>query len=313
MIDVQAIARHYGGKVCKGNALIPTPGHSSRDRGTAIKASALAPDGLLVACYNGTTADALAVKEMLRRDGFIASDGERKTRELTAAERRSIRQAELARQRERLACEEMAASSAADLWSNANRADAAHPYLVRKALEPFGIRQSGNALLVPMVDAGFRLWNVQRIRPDGFKLFLRDGRTAGLFWPHGVHMLDGRPSDGPLVIGEGFATVAAVHMATGHGVAAAMSARNLETVARSMRKLFPAREIIIAADDDSHLPENLGLNAASKAAQAIGARVATPRPETRSGDSGADFADIPRDQVAARIELARLGKAVSHG
>ena len=308
MIDVDAIARHYGGKVCKGNALIPTPGHSIRDRGTAIKASTLAPDGVLVACYNGTTADALAVKEMLRRDGFIASDGDRKTRELTAAERRSIRQAELARQRERLALEEMAESSAADLWSNANRADAAHPYLVRKALEPFGIRQSGNALLVPMVDADFRLWNVQRIRPDGFKLFLRDGRTAGLFWPHGVHMLDGRPSDGPLVIGEGFATVAAVHMATGHGVAAAMSARNLETVARSMRKLFPAREIVIAADDDSHLPENLGLNAARKAAQAIGARIATPRPETRSGDSGADFADIPRDQVAARFAAARLGE-----
>ena len=44
MIDVQAIALHYGGKVCKGNALIPTPGHSSRDRGTAIKASALERD-----------------------------------------------------------------------------------------------------------------------------------------------------------------------------------------------------------------------------------------------------------------------------
>lgn len=308
MIDVQAIARHYGGKVCKGNALIPTPGHSSRDRGTAIKASALAPDGLLVACYNGTTADALAVKEMLRRDGFIASDGERNTRELTAAERRSIRQAELARQRERLALEEMAASGAADLWSNAYRADAAHPYLVRKALEPFGIRQSGNALLVPMVDAAFRLWNVQRIRPDGFKLFGKDGRTAGLFWPHGVHMLDGRPSDGPLIIGEGFATMAAIHLATGHGVAAAMSARNLESVARAMRKLFPAREIIVAADDDSHLPENLGRNAARKAAQAVGAVLATPRPETRSGDSGADFADIPRDQVAARIAAARLGE-----
>lgn len=313
MIDVQAIARHYGGKVCKGNALIPTPGHSSRDRGTAIKASTLAPDGVLVACYNGTTADALAVKEMLRRDGFIASDSREKARELTAAERRSIRQAELARQCERLACEKMAASGAADLWSNASRADAAHPYLARKALEPFGIRQSGHALLVPMVDAAFRLWNVQRIRPDGFKLFGKDGRTAGLFWPHGVHMLDGRPSDGPLIIGEGFATMAAIHMATGHGVAAAMSARNLDAVARTLRKLFPAREIIIAADDDSHLPENLGLIAASKAAQAIGARVATPRPETGSGDSGTDFADIPRDQVAARIELARLGKAVCHG
>ena len=308
MIDVDAIARHYGGKVCNGNALIPTPGHSSRDRGSAIKASTLAPDGVLVACYNGTTADALAVKDMLRRDGFIASDSWDKARELTAAERRSIRQAELARQRERLALEEMAASGAADLWSNASPANAAHPYLVRKVLEPFGIRQSGNALLVPMVDAGFRLWNVQRIRPDGFKLFLRDGRTAGLFWPHGVHMLDGRPSDGPLVIGEGFATVSAIHMATGHGVAAAMSARNLQSVAHTMRKVFPAREIIIAADDDSHLPENLGLIAATKAAQAIGARVATPRPETRSGDSGADFADIPRDDVAARIAAARLAE-----
>ena len=245
---------------------------------------------------------------MLRRDGFIATDGRDKARELTAAERRSIRQAEIARQRERLALEEMAASGAADLWNNANRADAAHPYLVRKALEPFGIRQSGNALLVPMVDADFRLWNVQRIRPDGFKLFLKDGRTAGLFWPHGVHMLDGRPSDGPLVIGEGFATLAAIHIAIGHGVAAALSARNLECVARAMRKLFPAREIVIAADDDSHLPENLGRYAALRAAQAAGARMATPRPETRSGDSGTDFADIPRDQVAARIAAARLGK-----
>lgn len=308
MIDVDAIARHYGGKVCKGNALIPTPGHSSRDRGTAIAASAHAPDGVLVACYNGTTADAMAVKDMLRRDGFIASDKAGKPRELTPAERRSIRQAELARQRARLAREKGAASRAVDLWRNASRADAVHPYLAAKALDPFGIRQSGPSLLVPMVDPSFRLWNVQRIQPDGLKLFLKDGRTAGLFWPYGVHMIDGWPCDGPLVIGEGFATMAAIHMATGHGVAAAMSARNLETVARAMRKLFPAREILIAADDDSHLPENLGLNAATKAAQAIGVRIATPRPEARSGDSGADFADIPRDQVAARIAAAWLGE-----
>src|SRR5690606_37711715 len=97
------------------------------------------------------------------------------------------------RKRERLAAEEAAALCAADLWANASRADPAHPYLVAKALEPFGIRQAGRDLLVPMVDPGFRLWNVQRIQPDGFKLFHKDCRTAGLFWPHGVHMLDGRP------------------------------------------------------------------------------------------------------------------------
>ena len=253
--------------ICKGNALIPTPGHSHRDRGTAIKASALAPDGVLVACYNGTTADALAVKEMLRADGFLtAGNG----RELTAAERHLIRQADLARKRERLAAEQLAARCAADLSANASLADPAHAYLVAKALAPSGIRQTGRDLLVPMVDAGFRLWNVQRIRPDGFKLFAKDARTAGLFWPHGVHLLDGRPSAGPLVIGEGFATMAAIHSATSFGVAAAMSARNLEPVAQAVRKLFPVRELIIAADDDCHLPDNLGLNAARKAAGAVG-------------------------------------------
>lgn len=305
IIDIEAIARHYGGKVCKGNALIPTPGHSARDRGTAIKASAHAPDGCLVACYNGTQADALAVKEMLRADGFLAAKG---SCELTAAERRSIRQAELDRKRKRLAAEEAAARCAADLWANASRADPAHPYLVAKALKPFGIRQAGRDLLVPMVDHGFRLCNVQRIRPDGFKLFGRDARTAGLFWPHGVHMQDGRPSAGPLVIGEGFATMAAVHSATGFGVAAAMSARNLETVARAMRKLFPSRELILAADDDRHLDDNIGLGVARKAAQAVRGVLAIPRPETCPADSSADFADIPRGDVAGRIEAARLGE-----
>jgi putative DNA primase/helicase len=305
IVDIEAIARRYGGKVCKGNALIPTPGHSGRDRGTAIKVSAHAPDGCLVACYNGTQADALAVKAMLRADGFLAADS---GRELSAAERRSIRQAELARKRERLEAEQAAARCAADLWANASRADPAHPYLVAKALEPFGIRQAGSDLLVPMVDPDFRLWNVQRIRPDGFKLFGKDARTAGLFWPHGVHMQDGRPSAGPLVIGEGFATMAAVHSATGFGVVAAMSARNLEPVARAMRKLFPSRELILAADDDRHLADNIGLGAARKAAQAVRAVVATPRPELCPADSSADFADIPRSDVAGRIEAARLGE-----
>ena len=306
IVDIEAIARHYGGKVCKGNALIPTPGHSRRDRGTAIKASAHAPDGCLVACYNGTQAAALAVKKMLRADGFLAHSAP--ARALSAQERRSIRQAELARKRERLAAEETAARCAADQWAKASRADPAHPYLVAKALEPFGIRQAGRDLLVPMVDPGFRLWNVQRIRPDGFKLFGKDARTAGLLWPHGVHMSDGRPSAGPLVIGEGFATMAAVHSATGFGVVAAMSARNLKTVARAMRKLVPTRELVIAADDDGHLTENIGLEVAREAAQAVGGVVATPMPETCPADSSADFADIPRDDVAGRIEAAREAK-----
>lgn len=311
MIDVQAIAHHYGGKVCNGNALIPTPGHSPRDRGTSIRASLSSPDGVVVHCFNGSTADALAVKEMLLSDGHISADRAGNSRKLTASERRSIRKAERAMQNDRLVKQEVAASNAKVLWTEASETSTGHPYLVKKGLEPIGIRQNGDALIVPMVDTDFRLWNVQRIRPDGFKLFAKGARTKGLFWPSGGWPQDAKETVAPLVIGEGYATMAAIHLATGLGVAAAMSARNLEPVAIALRKEFPEREIIIAADDDWHLPDNLGLNAAKKAAESVGAVLAIPQPkspETRSGDSGTDFADISRDDVAASINAARQGE-----
>lgn len=233
------------------------------------------------------------------------------SRSLSPAERRAImaqaRTSEARRKAETEAKQQAAAGVASDLWGSGGKADPVHGYLSRKGLPPFGIRQHGEALLVPMVDCSFRLWNVQRIYPDGRKLFQSGGRTEGLFWSHGVFLQDGRPSAGPLVIGEGFATMAAVHHATGHGVVAALSARNLEPVARCMRKLFPCRTIIVAADDDAHLSENTGLKAAQNAAESIGALLATPlpmRPGTRSADSATDFADIAPAEVAARIAQA---------
>jgi putative DNA primase/helicase len=232
-------------------------------------------------------------------------------RSLSPAERRAImaqaRESEARRKAETLAKQEAATGVARDLWRSAGKADPAHNYLARKGLPAFGIRQHGDALLIPMVDCGFRLWNIQRVYPDGRKLFLSGGRTDGLFWSHEAFWQDGRPSAGPLVIGEGFATTAAIHHATGHGVVAAMSAHNLEAVARSMRKLFPSRTLTVAADDDRHLSENIGLNAAQRAAESIGALLATPftaNAETSSADSGTDFADIAPAEVAARIAQA---------
>lgn len=146
-------------------------------------------------------------------------------RSLSSAERRAIiaevRESDARRKAETRAKQEAVAGVARDIWRAASKADPAHGYLERKCLPAFGIRQEGDALVVPMVDCGFRLWNVQRIYPDSRKLFLPGGRTDGLFWPQGALSQDGSPSTGPLVIGEGFATMAAVHHATRHGVVAA--------------------------------------------------------------------------------------------
>jgi RecA-family ATPase len=69
--DARAIARRYGGTVSESGRQvnIPTEGHGRKDRGTSITIDPAAPDGVLVHVHNG--GDPLAVKDMLRRDGFL--------------------------------------------------------------------------------------------------------------------------------------------------------------------------------------------------------------------------------------------------
>lgn len=245
----------------------------------------------------------LGVRTVWRADSKSSPMSQMERRDILARVNENRVQRKVAAQ----AKQDLAEGVAHDMWSGAGKPDPAHGYLERKGLPPFGVRQNGDTLLVPMVDRDFRLRNVQRIYPNGHKLFLPGGRTGGLFWPHGAHWQDGSPSKGTLIVGEGYATVAAIHDATGYGVIAAMSALNLRAVASTARDLFPTREIVIAADNDSHLPENVGLNAAREAAQVIGACVATPEQQACSGGSGTDFADIPRVNIAGRIATARRG------
>ena len=71
-LNLKSVAAYYGGKISGNTVNIPTPGHSRNDQGTSISLAPSAPDGCLVHCFNGTSADALAVKDMLRRDGFLS-------------------------------------------------------------------------------------------------------------------------------------------------------------------------------------------------------------------------------------------------
>ena len=115
-----------------------------------------------------------------------------------------------------------------------------------------------------MTDDRGAVWNIQSIAPDGGKLFLKGGRTKGLFW----HV--GKPVD-RLVIGEGVATVAAVRRATGLPVVAAMTAGNLPDIAEAIHAKRPDLTLIIAADDDE-----AGHKAARLASLRTGALIALP-------------------------------------
>ena len=105
------------------------------------------------------------------------------------------------------------------------------------------------------------------------KRFLKGGKTAGGYFH--IPTKDGS-KDGPLLIAEGYATAASLHMATGYACLVAFNAGNLEAVARMARDKYPEREIILAADNDLHTDgkQNTGAEAGIRAAQAIGGKLA---------------------------------------
>jgi phage/plasmid primase-like uncharacterized protein len=167
----------------------------------------------------------------------------------------------------------------------------AHPYLTRKDVAAHGLRQDRKGdLLVPMRDADGQLWGLQTIDGEGKKLFMRGGRKRGL------HAVLGAPEPGePVVIAEGYATAATIRGVTGLAVIAAFDSGNLLDVARAVREREPTRRIVIAADNDHHLPRlavplpNVGMEKAAAAAEAVGAPILAPR--FTAADQGTDWND----------------------
>jgi len=177
------------------------------------------------------------------------------------------------RREEQERCEVEAAVEALEMWRRASPASADHPYVIRKRLDPSPLRELDGKLLVPMVDSQGKLWNLQRIAGDGTKRFLRGGRTDGLFHLVGYNTSDART----FCIGEGYATCAAVHRASGHPCIVCFSAKNMAAVARLWNAARPDLNYIICADDDADNPNgNVGLKAAEAVAEEIGAKIALP-------------------------------------
>lgn len=238
------------------------------------------------------------------------------------AERAAIA-ARKAKEREGQEARQLQAESAARrLWTAAGAPKADHPYLAAKMLgaaaagltdaPQFVVRQAGGDLLVPMHAMGPGFCNLQRITPDGRKLFLPGGRLEGAFW------YAGQPKGAPVIaIGEGFATMAAVRVATGLPVVAAMSAGNLGAVVLAVHGACPAARLILCADMDIGPQDNLGLAKANAAAAAVpGAMVARPPlpADWPIDGKGWDFADTFKAPGGADLIRRALGmKDASNG
>ena len=105
-------------------------------------------------------------------------------KDMTTAEREALK-ARIAEAKEAAAKEQAeryakATELAGKLWEAAHAATDAHPYLARKEVPPFGLKQAQDGrLMVPVLDAAGTPQSLQFIDADGEKRFLSGGRTAG--------------------------------------------------------------------------------------------------------------------------------------
>lgn len=229
-----------------------------------------------------------------------------KPQQFTEAERDEYRERmkrlEKQRERERQEATDYAAVTAAQMWNEAVEGD--HPYLTRKQITCLGARVLGDMLLVPMKHSAKELVGLQRIWPDGTKRFIKGSPLAG------AYMTIGTPTkDGTVVICEGYATGASIHLATGYCVVVAFNSGNLAEVARKIGKALPSARLVVAADDDAftvrpgnHPQAGMPWNPGIEAAEAIGLPVYLPVWHGER-ERGTDFNDL---HTAEGLKAVRL-------
>ena len=251
---------------------------------------------------------------------FSAKISAGKGRTLTPEQKAAIdarHKAEIAKQKaDRTRQAASAASAAAHAWSKYVEVGESD-YLQRKGVPGYGLRYSpsGNGTVaIPMQDATGRIWGLQIIRGKN-----RGNKREKDYWPAGLEKkgkfhLIGLPRD-IVLVAEGYATAASLHLATQLPVAVAFDAGNLMPVCEALRKAYKKARILVCADDDYLTDGNPGCRAAENAALAVGGAWVKPVfPSDREGKKLTDFNDLQhfpgggtgmvRDQILQAIEAA---------
>lgn len=174
-----------------------------------------------------------------------------------------------------------AAEIACQAWRRAKPAPADHPYLARKRLPAFDLGEvdaingwPGRWLISPAYGSGMRCRNLEAINQDGTKRPIRGAQRKGLFGLVGP----GMPTS-HIIIGEGWATCAALAVALEQCIVVSFGAGNLKATALLWRSMLRSASIVIAADNDVN---EAGQREAIAAAEAIGS--ATIKMPARPGD-----------------------------
>lgn len=193
-------------------------------------------------------------------------------------------------------------------WENLKSADESHPYFQRKQVNSYGIRinTETNALAVPLRDIQGNVKSLQWIFPNGDKRFFEGTSIDGLFFSIALDTLkDG--DNQPILVGEGYATVAKVYELTNMPVVAAISCYHLVNIGKILRQKYPDRKIFILADDDKKTELTRGFNPGLREAQKalkeakLNAVIAPPFASPDDGSDWDDFVLKYGDEITTKV------------
>ena len=212
---------------------------------------------------------------------------------------------------------ERAEREARDIWNSAHprSSGGAGEYCQRKRIAGIVSRyttEGGREVdLIPMYRLGegdsVRFRGVQKILPDGTKLFIKGQEVQGTFCP----VLEYAPSDsGDYAIAEGYATSETVARLSRCKTYSCFHAGNLLHVGDALRIAFKPKQLFIFADNDHRTEKdhgkNTGLEAAEECAEKLGAKIIVPQ-FTAEEEWASDWNDyfLIHGEEATRAEIER--------
>lgn len=202
-------------------------------------------------------------------------------------------------------------------WEKFEPAAPDNPYLQQKGIDLLpGVKEHNNngfrTLCVPLYNTANELRGVQYITPDNRKSFMPGMEKKGNF--HLIGNEDKKDlSKTEIILCEGYATGASLHMATQKPVAVAFDAGNLEIVAEKLREKYPQAQIVICADNDHAVKRdgrvnNVGVERARLAALAVGGKVVVPTFNKDEKAKGlTDFNDLHQSRGLKEVKR-QVGK-----
>ena len=138
-----------------------------------------------------------------------------------------------------------------------------HRYLDAKKVNAYNIKidEKSNQLVIPLRDIMGRFQAVQTIDKDGNKRFSSGTPIKGAFFSIGVLNLKFDSNDNtPILVAEGYATIAKIFQLVNLPCAAAICCNNLEPVIKALREKLPSHPIVIMADNDIKTFKTRGFN-----------------------------------------------------